>query len=304
MASTPCASTGSLPEPGRAGGYLRIAGAALCWGFAASLAKFLFVRNVPPLVLAQVRAGFSFLVLLAIALAARRSMLRVTPAQAAGLALLGTAGIAASNFTYLMAIHRTSVTTAILLQYTAPVWVMLYAVLFAGDRLSGLRALAAMLSVGGCVLAVGGYRPGGLAWNAAGVAWGLGAAFSFSFFNIWGGRMARRVELWTSLLYALGAATLFWAAVHSPVRLVRSDYSTGQWALLFFYATLSVLVPYSLFYSGLRRVPPAHAIVTSTLEPPFAMLFAFLLVGEPLGAVRVVGMAAVVTAVILVSRRN
>lgn len=302
-------SSGPVEPPATSGatgfagtGYLLVAGAALCWGFTAALAKFLFVRQVEPLTLAQVRAGFSFLLLLVFALLWRRRMLRVAPRLAAGLALLGVLGIAASNYTYLMAIHRSNVTTAILVQYTAPIWVMLYSALFAGERMSLRRSLATVLSLGGCLLAVGGYRPGGLAWNTAGVAYALAAAFTFSFFNIWGGRMARRVELWTSLLYSLGAASIFWALVRSPARLLEAGHSGAQWAVFFVYAVLSILLPFTLFYAGLRRLAPTHAVVTSTLEPPFAILFAFLMVGESPAAPQFLGMAAVIAAVVLLQR--
>jgi len=284
---------------------LLIAGAALCWGFTAALAKFLFIRNIDPLTLAQVRASFSFLLLLGFALLwrrARRGGLRVEPRLVAGLALLGMLGIAASNYTYLMAIHLSNVTTAILVQYTAPVWVMLYSAVFASEKMSLRKVLATLLSFGGCLLAVGAYRAGELAFHATGAAYALAAAFTFSFFNIWGRRMAQRVELWTSLLYALGAASIFWALVRSPVRLLEAGHSGAQWAVFFAYAVISILVPFSLFFAGLRRLPATHAIVTSTLEPPFAILFAFLLVAERPALPQFLGLAAVVSAVVLLRR--
>lgn len=320
MPSTEPALTHSSPHnDGAAGGYLHIAGAALCWGFSAGLAKFLFLRHADPVTLAQVRASFAFLVLLAIAVFWRRSMLRVGLRDAAGLAALGLFGMVASTFGYLVAIQRTTVATAIVLQYTAPIWVILYSALFVGERLTARRALAAALSFAGCVLAVGGYRlagtpglaPGasgraaglgpGIAWNSAGVAWGVVSAFSFSFFTIWGARMARRVALWTSLLYALGTATLFWAVVRSPARLVNEGYSASQWALLLLYAVISILLPYALFYSGLRRLRPPNVMVTSTLEPVFAILFAFLLAGEGLAPLQFLGMAGVLGAVLILA---
>ncbi len=293
-------------SPAAAAGYLCIGGAALCWGFSAAFAKFLFIRQADPLTLAQVRSSFSFLLLLGFALVARRSMLRVTPRLAAGLALLGTAGIAASNYNYLAAIHLTNVTTAILVQYTAPIWVMLYSAVCARSdmrRPIGPRqALAAALAFAGCLLAVGGYRAGEVAWNPAGIAYGLGAALTFSFLNIWGARMARRVELWTSLLYALGAASIFWALVRSPLRLVAAGYPPRQWGLFFLYAVLSSLLPLALYYAGLKRLPPTHTVVTATLEPVFAILFAVLLVGESLAFAQLFGMAAVLSAVLLLQR--
>ncbi len=282
-------------------GYVFIAGAALCWAFGASLAKLLFVQRVDPLTLAQVRAGFSFLILLGVALAIRPAMLRVNRRLAGELAVLGVAGIAASNYTYLVAIQRSNVTTAVLMQYTAPVWVALYAVVSGSEPMHVRKVLAAALSFGGCALAVGGYRAAGLVLSASGVAYGLAAAFTFSFFNIWGRRVAPRVEVWTGLLWALGAATIFWFVVRQPMRLAQAGFSPRQWALFLFYSLVSVLLPFLLFYSGLRLLPATHAMITSTLEPVFAALFAFLMVGEHLGAAQFAGMAAVIAAIVMLT---
>jgi drug/metabolite transporter (DMT)-like permease len=281
---------------------VQIAGAAMSWALAASLAKFLFIRHIDPLALAQLRSLFSFVILLGVALVARRAMFRTRLRDVLGLAVLGIAGIALSNYSYLAAINLTNVTTAILIQYTAPIWVMLYSIMAGSERVTRRRMIAVLLAFGGCVLAVGGYRVSGMHWNAAGVAWGFAAAFSFSFFNIWGGRMANRVETWTGLLWALGAASIFWAAVHSPARFIHEGYSARQWLLFFVYAMLATLLPFVLFYSGLRRLPATHAIVTSTLEPVFAITFAFLLVGERLTSLQMAGMAAVIAAIILCAK--
>lgn len=285
-------------------GYLFIAGAALCWGFTAAFAKFLLIRRVDPLTLAQVRASFSFLLLLLFVLAARRAVLKVAPLDAAGLALLGVCGLAFSNYSYLSAIQLTNVTTAILIQYTAPVWVLLFSAAFLRERLTTRHAVAAGLSFGGCTLAVGAYQASQLEWNPLGIVWGLGAAMTFSFTNLWGRRMALRVALLPSLLYALGATSVFWALVRSPARLLAAGYPGTQWALFLAYAVLSVLIPYTLYYTGLKRLSPTHAVVTATLEPVFAILFAFLLVGEQIATAQLTGMAAVVGAVVLLGGRR
>jgi drug/metabolite transporter (DMT)-like permease len=54
------------------------------------------------------------------------SALRVPGRDLLQLFLLGILGVAVSNYFYYLAIQRTNVATAIILQYTAPVWVLLY----------------------------------------------------------------------------------------------------------------------------------------------------------------------------------
>ena len=50
--------------------------------------------------------------------------------------VLGMLGVAASNYFYYVAIQRTSVAIAIIVQYTAPVWVLLYVVARGQQKLS------------------------------------------------------------------------------------------------------------------------------------------------------------------------
>ena len=52
--------------------------------------------------------------------------MRMPRADVGKLLLLGVLGLSASNFFYYLAIQRTSVAMAIMLQYTAPVWVLAY----------------------------------------------------------------------------------------------------------------------------------------------------------------------------------
>lgn len=285
-------------------GYFYVAAAALLWGLSGALAKFLFVRRVEPLVLAQTRVSFAFLILLVFAACARRELLRVTGRDAAGLALLGIAGIAVSNYTYFVAIHLTNVTTAILVQYTAPVWTMFYAVLFAGERLSAARALAVALCFTGSLLGVGAYNPAVLHLNAAGIGWGLLAALSFSFYNIWGRVMVRRVNLLTSLTYSLGAATAFWLLVNPPGRLLAAGLGARDWITFVAYSVVSIVGPFSFYFAGLKWLRPTQAVITASLEPLFAIFFAFLLVGERLPAVNFLGVFGVLGAIVLLQRRG
>src|SRR5438309_11648433 len=84
------------------------------------------LRPIDPLILSQTRTTFSFLVFLPV-LGFWRGWkhLRLPPKDALQTLLIGVLGVAASNYFYYLAIQRTNVATAIILQYTASIWVML-----------------------------------------------------------------------------------------------------------------------------------------------------------------------------------
>ena len=117
-------------------GYLYIAAAAFSWGIAASLGRAAFTGRllpsgqalqIDPLILSQSRTTISFLVLFFFLLVKRGwKNLKLPAADFGQMVLLGVLGVAASNYFYYLAIQKTNVATAIILQYTAPVLVLLY----------------------------------------------------------------------------------------------------------------------------------------------------------------------------------
>jgi drug/metabolite transporter (DMT)-like permease len=64
----------------------------------------------------------------------------------------------------------------------------------------------------------------------------------------------------------------------------------------------SMLVPFSFYFAGLQHLDPTRAVVTSCLEPVFAILLTAVLLGEWVSPIQVVGMVIVLAATLLVQR--
>lgn len=290
-------------------GYLAIAGAAFCWGGAATLGKLVFtgrllggaVSPIQPLILAQTRTTFSLLVLVPLLLALRgRAALVLPGADIARCFVVGIVGVAASNFLYYFAIERTTVATAIILQYTAPVWVLLYMVARRLQRATAQRVVAVAAAVVGCALAIGISGGARLKLDTVGVLAAEGAALAFAFYNVFGHGLVARFDRWRVLTYVLLAAALFWLVVNPPWKIAAAHYSGAQWGFLFVFACVSVLLPFSLYFAGLQYLDATRAIVTSCLEPVFAILFAASFVAERLSVLQILGVVLVLAATVIV----
>src|SRR6266568_3908310 len=161
-------------------GYLYIAAATFLWGISASLGRAAFTGQllpggqslgaIDPLILSQSRTTFSMLVLLPV-LAATRGWraLRMPKRDIAHTFLLGTLGVAASNYCYYLAIQRTNVATAIILQYTAPAWVLIYMVARGRQKPTLARVSAVALAIAGIAMVIGIIGPGNLRLDTVGV---------------------------------------------------------------------------------------------------------------------------------------
>jgi drug/metabolite transporter, DME family len=307
------------PHPLR--GYFYIGSAAFLWGISATLGRAAFtghllpggawlgtslgvsLKTIDPLILSQSRTTLSLAVLLPVLLARRgASALRVPGRDLVRFFLLGILGVAASNYLYYLAIQRTNVATAIILQYTAPVWVLLYTVARGaqGRRPSSRRIAAVGLAVVGCALAVGIVGSGGFRMDAVGVIAALLAAFSFAFYNVGGHSVLARYDRWKVLLWVLVAASTFWIFVNPPWKIIAAHYGWQQWGFMLVFSLVSVLGPFSCYFAGLQHLEPTRAIVASCLEPVFSILIAALVLGELLRAMQTVGIVLVLVAIVLI----
>jgi drug/metabolite transporter, DME family len=291
-------------------GYLYIASAAFLWGVAATLGRAAFtgrllprgqaLRPIDPLILSQSRTTFSFVVLFVV-LAVLRGWrrLRIPAIDCWRLFALGILGVAASNYLYYLAIERTNVATAIILQYTAPILVLLYTVARGLQKPTWQRVASVGLAVAGIALVIGVFGSGGFRLDTIGVVAALGAAFSFALYNVGGHSLLARYDRWTVLLYVIFSASLFWLLVNPPWKIVAAHYSSEQWIFLLVFSLLSVLAPFSLYFAGLQHLEPTRAIVVSCLEPVFSIVIAALVLGEVMRPLQAVGIALVLVAIVV-----
>jgi drug/metabolite transporter (DMT)-like permease len=301
-------------------GYFFIAAAALLWGIAAALGRAVFtgrlplgtapLRPVDPLILSQTRTTFSLLVLLPVLLVSGGwQRIRLPARDLVQCFLLGTLGVAVSNYFYYVAIQRTSVATAIIVQYTAPVWVLIYVVARGQQRLTVQKVAAVALAIAGTALVIdlaGGVlsaRSGsGLHLDRYGIIAALLASFSFAFYNVAGHGILARHDRWRVLVWTFVAAAGCWMVVNPPWKIAAAHYVPAQWFFLFVFSMISVLGAFSLYFLGLQYLEPSRAIIASCLEPVFSILLAAFFLGEVLRPVQTLGILFVLAAIVIVQR--
>ena len=280
----------------------------------ASLGRAVFTGKLPlpgeashpidPLILSQTRTSFALLVLLPL-LVGRRGWqrLKLPTSDLIQCLILGMLGVAASNYFYFVAIQKTSVAIAIVLQYTAPVWVLLYVVARGQQKVSLQKVAAVLVAVAGIFLAIGmigGKSAAPLRLDSYGLIAAVLASFSFAFYNVGGHSILARHDRWRVLVWTLTSAAVFWLIVNPPWKVVAAHYTPAQWAFLFVFSMVSVLGSFSLYFLGLQHLEPTRAIIASCLEPVFSILLAAVLLGEVVRPIQTLGIVLVLSAIVIV----
>jgi drug/metabolite transporter (DMT)-like permease len=258
--------------------------------------------------LTQLRSTGAFLCLAAALAIVAPTRLHVTRRQLPFLAFYGICGLAFVQWLYFLAIERLPVGIALLIQFTAPVLVALWARFGRRERVRRRVWAALALSLSGLALVAQVWQ--GLALDSAGVVAALAASAALALYFIVGERGVAGRDTLSLVSWAFLFATLFWAAVQpwwsfpfgsleeSASLLGNLDeLSLPVWVLVLWLIVLGTVIPFSLSVASLRHLPATMVGVVAMAEPPIAALVAFVWLDETLAAVQIVGGLVVLLAI-------
>jgi drug/metabolite transporter (DMT)-like permease len=288
-----------VTERSPARGYALAAAGAAMWALNGTMARELLDDGVDAARLAQLRSAGSWLILALILAVARPDLLRVDRRELPSLALLGVIGLAGVHATYFLAIDRLQIGVAVTIQYLAPLLLLLWLRLAHGRRLAPSLWGAVALSVVGCFFVVRAYDASSL--DAVGVAAAFGATLTFAIYMVGSERAGHRLRPVTTLFWTFGFASLFWALVTPWWGFPFGELdSPGNALLAAGVVVVGTLLPFICMVAALRHIPAPRAGVVATLEPVLAAVFAWVILGEELAPIQLLGGAAVLGAVVWV----
>lgn len=278
-------------------GYFAVIAAACMWGVGGSAAKALFNQNITPFLLVKIRLTLAFLLMLVGLICYNRRLLIIPCRELVYFAMLGVGGMALLNFFYFYTISLTNVATAVFLQYLAPVFIAIYTVIYEKEKLGGRRGLAiALATLGGLFIMLN--AGGAVAISSRGIMSGLLAAMFMAFYTVYGRRAVRQYHPLTAVTYSFCFAGIFWWLV-SPEAWTSDTINAGNWWLFAYVAVFSTVIPFLLYFFGIRFLPPTNVGITACLEPVIAAVVAYLFLGETMGWLQIMGGLLVIIAVII-----
>lgn len=285
-------------------GFLFIIMATILWAFAGPLAKYLFSVGISPTDLVQARVTYSCLILIVVFGLFHRDGLTIDKKDVGYFALLGIGGFALVQYTYFYAISKLDVGIAISLQYTAPTMIVIYSAIFLKTKIAFRTVVSILLALIGCFLVIGAYDADWTNLNWEGIVVAILSAVVFAFYTIYGEKGLQKYPAWTVFFYVVLFATIFWNVIHPPFILVGQGWSWEVWGGILGVAIFGTLIPFALFFMALQHLDPIRLTVTSTLEPIFATIVAFVALGEALSFWQICGGIFIIISVILMATKK
>ena len=217
---------------------------------------------------------------------------------------LGLVSILFFTCCYFTAIRLMTMSTAAILLYTSPIWVMVLAIIFLKEKITLQKIIALVLAFAGCVL-VSGF--GGKV-TVFGVLVGLGSGLGYGLYSIFGTFALKKYSTFTVTCYTFLIAGFGSIFVANPADLVNKISSAESKLSLFGFVLLTsvvtAVIPFLLYTLGLNRTTAGKAAVLATVEPAAATLFGFFVMGETVGPVAIAGILLVFAAIVVLSLRK
>ena len=256
--------------------------ATCLWGTLGPLGRIAFENGATPASISLVRGLVACGLVGGWAFFRRPEALRFRRSEIPELAAYGLFGMALLYVGYNLAVVRIPVGVAVLLFYTSPLWVILGTVLLRKERLTPLRGLALLLGLGGVWFAVGGRSALSGHLDLLGVLGALASGASYAVYVLGGRYGLGRREPFRMFLQAFlwGTGALLVYGVFSGGAAALVQVRPAGWGAMLYMGAIPTVGGYALLLFALRRVPSSVASLVSMSEIPFAVGWAWLLLGE------------------------
>ncbi len=215
---------------------------------------------------------------------------------------LGLGSILFFTVCYFTAITMMFLSTAAILLYTSPVWIMLMSVMFFHEKLNRKKLTALALAFTGCVLVSG---ISGTGVKLIGLLVGLGSGIGYGLYSILGTIALRRYSSYTVTTYTFIIAAVGSWFICRPADMYYKFSGAPDSGFLIFFCCLTALItaviPFLAYTLGLQSVEASKAGIIATIEPMVATLIGMLVFSEPLTIMSGAGILLILSAVVLLN---
>jgi len=272
--------------------YFHILLAGTLWGVIGVFNRHLTAAGLSASSLVAVRNMGGLVLMTVIFALFDRSVFRISLRHLHYFLCTGVVSVLLFTTCYFSCQQACSLAVAAILLYTAPVFVVLLSALLWKDPITKKKLLALVLAFLGCTF-VSGVWSGGLSISPKSLLLGLGSAFFYGLYSIFGRYALAHYQPLTVTYYTFvfaGFGSLFFVR---PAELALMAGS-GRMALLGVgLVVISTVLPYIFYTKGLAKVDSGKAAILASVEPVVASLVGIIAFGEPMSIMVLLGLGCI-----------
>jgi len=287
--------------------------AAMGFALGGVAAKVLREADMDAFRLTQIRSTGAALILLIFAFIKGKDQLYARRDELKDLILFGIIGVSAVTSFYFFALKYLFVSVALIIEFTATIWIALYLRFIKKKHISPIMWLGIVFAFSGLVLVSQIWSSSTL--HPIGVAVAFADAFALAYYFLTADRLTRTRSSLSLMTWGIGVAAVFWAIIlpwwNFPFEYLTdtyslsgnlSEYSAPGWALILWIIIIGTVIPYLLTVTGIRELSAGTSSVIGMIEPIFAGVIAWILLNESLSEIQLIGCAVVLFGIYLADK--
>lgn len=281
--------------------YIILAG--IFWGTSGIFVHYLSPIGLSSMHLTAIRGFVAAVIMIIYSFLKNKSLFKINTKQLIFLIFTGAA-MFLTAFCYYSSMKASSVSTAVILMYTSSIFVLIYSVLFLGEKMTMLKGLSIVLMIIGAGLVSG--IVGGLKFNFIGIILGLLSGITYSVYSVISKiLMNNGCNPQTLSTYCFTFMALIAITISKPNEIITIAANNPKYILLMISCGIcSFVLPYFLYTLSLKHLPAGTASSLSIVEPLAATLFSVTLLGEKLNTYSSIGIILISSSVVMLSKTD
>ncbi len=219
------------------------------------------------------------------------------------LVIFGIIGMLGVQYTFFVAIQTGNAATATLLQYQAPLFIMVYLAI-KYNRIPNYQEFIALgFALLGTFLLVTNGSIHQLSVSSASIAWGLSSAIALAFYTLYPSGLLQRWGSEVIIGWGMIIGGIVLCPIASPWQIQGQHWSIITGLLVSFVIVFGTAIAFYLYIDSLRYITPTEASLLASAEPLSAVAASVIWLRLPLSLFEGIGGLCIVSTVLMLSLR-
>ncbi|MFL0364934.1 DMT family transporter [Pseudobacillus sp. 179-B 2D1 NHS] len=295
-----------MNRPTRRTGLFLVITGAIFWGVGGTVAQKLFQQyaiDVNWLVTTRLLIAGFLLLTVQFFVKDRSEVFGVwkNRGTAVQLIIFGLLGMLAVQYTYMVSIKYGNAAVATLLQYLAPVMIIIYLILRKQTVLTRQDLLTVSLALGGCFFLLTNGSISSLSVPTIAIIWGVLSGLSLAFYTLYAVPLLEQYDSLVIVGWAMTIGGFSLSFIHPPWQMDFTGLTAEAYLYLVFVIIFGTMIAFWFYIESLQSLSPAETSLLGSLEPLAAVLTTVFWLKEPFGFFQWAGTACILGMILLLA---
>lgn len=287
-------------------GFLLVIVGAIFWGIGGTVSQRLFqIDNISVEWLVSVRLIISGIIMILLAYFTKNNKLVFqiwrNKKAVIQLFIFGLLGMLTVQYTYMVSIQLGNAAVATMLQYLAPVFIIIYLAFSKASTLTRRDFIAVSITVIGTFLLLTNGSFQHMSVPSPAVVWGILSGISLAFYTLYAGKLLNKWGSLNVIGWAMIIGGIGMSIIHPPWKFNTTGWTMYTVLFLIFVIGFGTMLAFWFYLESLKYLKPQETSLLGTIEPLAAIITSVAWLKIPFGGCQKIGSALILCMVLYLS---